>query len=105
MDPFTTAASQPPVTRRADHVDRLHEMDVPDPYRWLEEVNSPDIRTWIRAQNEHTQSVLSSVPFRKKVRERVEALSSYEIVGMPKGAGNRLFFTLQTPKAKQPSLV
>ncbi|MCK5247866.1 prolyl oligopeptidase family serine peptidase, partial [Candidatus Bipolaricaulota bacterium] len=38
-------------------------------------------------------------------RERVEALSSYESVGMPKEAGNRLFFTLQLPDAKQPSLV
>jgi len=105
MNPFTNAASQPPVTRRTDHVDRLHEVDVPDPYRWLEDVDSPDIKTWIRAQNEHTQSVLSHVSFGKKVRERVGALSSYEVVGMPKGAGNRLFFTLQMPEAKQPSLV
>jgi len=105
MKPLTNAAFQPPVTRRTDHVDRLHEVDVPDPYRWLEDVDSPDIKTWIRAQNEHTQSMLSHVSFGKKVRERVGALSSYEVVGMPKGAGNRLFFTLQMPEAKQPSLV
>ncbi|MCK5586542.1 S9 family peptidase [Candidatus Bipolaricaulota bacterium] len=105
MNSFKKAASQPPVTRRTDHVDRLHEVDVPDPYRWLEDVDSPDIKTWICAQNEHTQSVLANVSFGKKLRERVGALSSYEIVGMPKGAGNRLFFTLQMPEAKQPSLV
>ena len=105
MNSFTNAASKPPVTRRTDHVDRLHEVDVPDPYRWLEDVDSTDIKTWIRAQNEHTQSVLSHVSFGKNVRERVGALSAYEIVGIPKGAGNRLFFTLQMPGAKQPSLV
>ena len=66
MNPFTNAASQPPVTRRTDHVDRLHEVDVPDPYRWLEDVDSPDIKTWIQAQNEHTQSVLSHVPLREE---------------------------------------
>ncbi len=105
MNPFTNAASRPPVTRRTNHIDRLHEVDVPDPYRCLENVDSPDTKTWIQAQNEHTQSVLSHVSFGKKVRERVGALSSYEVVGMPKGAGNRLFFTLQMPEAKQPSLV
>ncbi|MCK4571244.1 S9 family peptidase [Candidatus Bipolaricaulota bacterium] len=105
MNPFTNTTSQPPGTRRGKHVDHLHKVVVPDPYRWLEDVDSPDIKTWIRAQNEHTQSMLTSVSFGKKLRERVEALSSYEIVGMPKGAGNRLFFTLQMPEAKQPSLV
>jgi len=105
MTPFKSEASQPPVTRRTDHIDRLHEVEVPDPYRWLEDVDSPDIKTWIGAQNEHTQSVLSSISFGEKLRERVEELSSYEIMGMPKGAGNRLFFTLQMPEGKQPLLV
>jgi len=105
MNPFTKAASQPPATRRTDHIDRLHEVDVPDPYRWLEDVDSSRIKTWIQEQNEHTQSMLSSISFGKKLRERVEELSSYEIVGLPKQAGNRLFFTLQMPEARQPSLV
>jgi len=105
MSSSKDTASQTPATRRTDHVDRLHEVDVPDPYRWLEDVDSPEIKTWICAQNEHTQFMLSRVPFGKSVRERVEALSSYEIVGMPKGAGNRLFFTLQIPGARQPLLV
>ena len=97
--------SQPPGTRRIDHVDCLHGVDVPDPYRWLEDVDSTEIKTWIDAQNEHTQSVFSGIPFGRKLRERVEALSSYENVGMPKEAGDRFFFTLQLPDAKQPSLV
>ena len=105
MNLLTNAASQPPATRRTDHIDRLHGVEVPDPYRWLEDVDSADIKTWIRAQNEHTQSVLSNVSFGDKVRERVGVLSAYEIVGIPKGAGNRRFFTLQTTGAKQPSLV
>lgn len=105
MSLFERIQSQTPVTNRIDHVDCLHGIDVPDPYRWLEDVDSPEIATWIDAQNAHSQSVFSSVPFGKKLRERVESLSSYEKVGMPKEAGNRLFFTLQAPDAKQPSLV
>ena len=105
MNVFAHISSQPPVTRRMDHVDCLHGVTVPDPYRWLEAVDSPEIKTWIAAQNEHTQSVFSRIPFAKALLKRVEVLSSYENVGMPKEAGNRLFFTLQAPDAKQPSLV
>ncbi|MFC2094837.1 prolyl oligopeptidase family protein [Candidatus Bipolaricaulota bacterium] len=105
MHSFKETTSQPPVTRRTDHVDELHGMEVPDPYRWLEDADSPEIEKWIHAQNEHTQAILSSIPFGKTLREHVEALSAYEIVGMPKQGGSRLFFTLQLPEAKQPSLV
>lgn len=105
MSLFERIRSQTPHTRRMDHVDCLHGVDVPDPYRWLEDVDSQEIKVWIDAQNEHTQSVFSSIPFAKALRTRVEAVSSYENVGMPKQAGDRLFFTLQAPDAKQPSLV
>ena len=105
MNAFDPISSQPPVTRRMDYVDHLHGVDVPDPYRWLEDVDSPEIKTWIAAQNEHTQSIFLRIPFAKALRKRIETLSAYESVGMPKEAGNRLFFTLQAPDAKQPSLV
>lgn len=105
MNPSESLSPQPPVTRRIDHADRLHGVDVPDPYQWLEAVDSSEIKTWIDAQNDHTQAFLSSVPYARALRRRVESLSSYETVGMPKEAGDRLFFTLQAADAKQPSLV
>ena len=105
MSPFESITSRPPATRKVDHVDRLHGVDIPDPYRWLEDVDSSEIQTWIDEQNEHTQAVLTSVPFGKRLRDRVEALSAYETVGALREAGGRLFFTLQAPDAKQPSLV
>ncbi|MBU1050909.1 S9 family peptidase, partial [Candidatus Bipolaricaulota bacterium] len=105
MSLFERIQSEPPMTRRADHVDCLHGVDVADPYRWLEDVDSQEIKAWIDAQNAHTQLALSGAPFARQLRDRVEALSTYETLGMPKEAGNRLFFTWQAPHAKQPSLV
>jgi prolyl oligopeptidase len=40
-----------PPTRTVDHVDDYHGMPVPDPYRWLEDLNAPETQTWIEAQN------------------------------------------------------
>jgi prolyl oligopeptidase len=104
MNEFPPAQLQYPSTRRGDHVDILHGITVPDPYRWLEEVDSAETAAWTDAQNALAQSVLGAIPFRAAIRERLTALSDYEAVGVPLEAGGRLFFTLQKPDARQPAL-
>jgi prolyl oligopeptidase len=34
-------------TARTDIVDILHGIEVPDPYRWLEEIDSEQTQAWI----------------------------------------------------------
>jgi len=97
-------APQRPATRRSNHADILHGVTVPDPYRWLEDVDGPEISDWIEAQNAQTYAMLDRIPFREGIRARMDALAHFEIVGIPKQAGGRIFFTLQAPDARQPSL-
>ncbi len=40
-----------PPTATGDHVDEYHGIVVPDPYRWLEDLNAPETVAWIEAQN------------------------------------------------------
>jgi len=93
-----------PETKRGEHVDVLHGVRVHDPYRWLEDVDSEETAAWAEAQAGLTRSVLDTIPFRDAIRARLDALSRFEAVGVPKEAGGRLFFTLQTPDARQPAL-
>ena len=82
-----------PVTPRSDHVDVYHGVRVPDPYRWLEELDSPQTRAWIEAQNRLTFAWLAQVPHRPLVRRRLETLWNYERYGLPVRRGDRYFFT------------
>lgn len=82
-----------PATPRSDHVDVYHGVRVPDPYRWLEDVDSPQTRAWIEAQNRLTFAWLAQVPHRPLVRKRLEALWNYERYGLPVRRGGRYFFT------------
>ena len=93
-----------PETKRDDHADELHGVRIPDPYRWLEDVDSEETAAWTEAQQALTESVLRTIPFRTAIRGRLDALSDFETVGTPKEAGGRLFFTRQAPDARQPSL-
>ena len=40
---------QYPESRRGDVVDDYHGTLVPDPYRWLEDSDTPETRAWIEA--------------------------------------------------------
>ena len=62
------AAAKPPTiaTHKDDVVDRLHGVDVADPYRWLEDADSPEVKAWTEAQNGATRRALDRVPGRAR---------------------------------------
>ncbi len=81
-----------PVTPTGPVVDTHHGTVVPDPYRWLEDVDSDDSRAWIAAQNRVTFGWLDQVPERAGLRERLTALWDYPRYGTPFRKGGRVFF-------------
>ena len=64
----------PPPTRKDDVVDTVHGVQIPDPYRWLEDQNSAETRAWIDAQDACTAAVLDAVPGRAKISARLSEL-------------------------------
>ncbi|RMG42122.1 MAG: S9 family peptidase [Planctomycetota bacterium] len=83
-----------PHTRRVDHVDVLHGVRVPDPYRWLEADvrESPEVAAWVEAQNRVTFAYLESIPEREAIRRRLTELWNYEKYGAPFKRGGRYYF-------------
>jgi len=82
-----------PETRKTDAKDVYFGTEVPDPYRWLEEVSSPETLAWIAAQNELTTAYLEKIPQRKQLEERLAELWNYEKYGLPSRRGERYFYT------------
>ncbi|MBI3278883.1 MAG: S9 family peptidase [Acidobacteria bacterium] len=67
-----------PQSRKVEQVDVLHGVRVADPYRWLEDANSPQTKQWIEDQNKLTFSYLRSIPERDAIRHRLQQLWDYE---------------------------
>ena len=82
-----------PSTPREEIVDLLHGVPVPDPYRWLEEVDSPTTRAWIEAQNSYASEYLNEIEARDRIAGRLTELWNYEKYGVPFKRGDRYFFT------------
>lgn len=91
------AAGQPafayPAARTEEVSDTYHGTKVADPYRWLEDPDSPESRAWIEAENKITFGYLESIPQRSSIKERLTRLWNYEKYGTPGKEGGRYFYT------------
>jgi prolyl oligopeptidase len=80
-----------PPARRGDVVDDYHGTTVVDPYRWLEDVDSPETRAWVEAENRVTFAYLEQIPERERIRKRLTKLWDYPKYGAPFKKGGRYF--------------
>ena len=63
-----------PPTKAVDTVDMLHDVTVPDPYRWFEDANSSDVSKWVDSQNAYTREYLDKIPVREYLNKRFTEL-------------------------------
>lgn len=82
-----------PPTKKVDHADTYFGTRVADPYRWLEEENSPETTAWVEAENKVTFAYLASIPYRDKLKARLETLFNYAKYGAPGRKGEYYVFT------------
>lgn len=96
------------MTRKTDVVDTLHGVKVPDPYRWLEDGDSAEVKAWTDAQNAHTREVIDAIPGRETLEKDVTELLQIGYVSAPSirrgKSGLRYFHTKREGAQNQPTL-
>ncbi len=98
-----------PMTRKVDLVETLHGTRVADPYRWLEEAESPAVRAWTGEQNARTRKRLDTLGGREALHGQIANLLQVGYVSAPSirttKAGTRRFFHSKREGAQnQPTL-
>jgi prolyl oligopeptidase len=71
------------MTRKTDVVDVLHGVNVPDPYRWLEDGDSAEVKSWTETQNAHTRKILDAIGGREALKSEVTDLLQIGFVSAP----------------------
>ncbi len=74
-------------------VDTLHGVKVADPYRWLEDGKSQEVKQWLMMYDAHTRVHLEALPQRAWLHERLTELSYLESITPPSRKGKRFFFS------------
>jgi prolyl oligopeptidase len=87
------AALQYPAAPRGTVVEDYQGTAVADPYRWMEELDSPATRTWVSAEGKLTDDYLAGISARARLHTRIAALYEYEKFGIPFHEGGRYYYT------------
>jgi prolyl oligopeptidase len=95
-EPVPVAKASPalpyPASRRTDAKDTLHGVEVPDPYRWLEEGKAPEVVDWMAAQDKLARGELSRLPERDAIAARLKELFYIDSLSAPQHRGSRYFY-------------
>ncbi len=81
-----------PTTKTVNQTDEYFGTKVSDPYRWLEDLDSADTKSWVEAQNKLTFSYLNTIPNRAKLKSRLTELWNYEKFSAPFKEGGKYFY-------------
>ncbi len=85
--------------------DNYFGQQVTDPYRWMENLDSPEVQSWMKAQNDYTRDYLGRLPGRDDLVKRIEALDNAATrVGGAQHLGSRYFYLKLTPQDQTPKL-
>ena len=93
-----------PQSEKGTVVDRYFETEVADPYRWLEDEHSEKTKKWVEEQSKFTEDYLKGIPFRERIKSRLEELWNYPKYGAPFKVGKFYFFYKNEGLQPQPVL-
>lgn len=82
-----------PETKKVDTVDTYFDVQVKDPYRWLEDDRSTETEEWVKTQNEVTFGYLDNIPYREELKERLEKVWNYEKITAPYTEGDYTYYS------------
>jgi prolyl oligopeptidase len=101
-----SAPAPPPARRfpnnhRAESKDTLHGVEVADPYRWLEDAKTDDVRRWMDEQDGRARAELARLPGRDAIAARLRELFYVDSQGIPSKRGGRYFYSRRDAKLEK----
>jgi prolyl oligopeptidase len=85
-----------PAAARGTQVDDYHGVSVADPYRWLEDTDSPATKAWVEAENRLTESFLATIPERPAIKSKLTEIWNFARYSAPFKQGGRYFYFQNT---------
>ncbi|MCC7477090.1 S9 family peptidase [bacterium] len=82
-----------PPARTVLQLDNYHGTEVSDPYRWLEDPASPEVKAWVDSENLVTRGFLDAIPGRQRIADRLREVANYERYSSPSQTAGRYFWS------------
>ena len=82
-----------PFAERSSHTDVYFGETVADPYRWMEDLESDEVASWVEAENEIAAPYLADIESHDQFQMRLTELWDYERFSAPIEKGGRYFYS------------
>lgn len=82
-----------PASPKIEHIDDYNGIKINDEYRWLEDLNSEQTKKWVESQNNFTESYLSKIQYRDKIKSQLTEIWNYEKYSAPSKIGDHYVFS------------
>jgi len=82
-----------PSTRTTDIAETIHGKQIHDPYRWLEDENSPEVQAWMKSEDDYARGELGKLHGRDELAARMKQLLYYDAISSPIHRGGRFFYS------------
>jgi prolyl oligopeptidase len=82
-----------PAAPAGDVSSNYHGVKVPDPYRWMEDIDSPGTRAWVEAEDKLSRDYLNAIPGREGIAQRLTRIWNFERWSAPERHGRNWFYT------------
>ena len=90
-----------PETKKVDQVDDFFGTKVADPYRWMEDLNAPELAAWVKQENAVTEQYFSQLGMRAFFKNRITELWNYPKVSLPFRVGGKLYYARNSGLQRQ----
>ncbi len=91
--PAAAVALQYPSAAPGNQIDDYDGIKVADPYRWMEDVDSPATRAWVESEAKLTSDYLAAIPGRDRIAHRLTEMWNFERWSAPEKHGGEWFYT------------
>lgn len=83
-----------PETKTEQVTDVYHGINVEDPFRWLEDMESAEVQAWAKAQDSLTRSYIDTISVRNRIAQRYARIRDQKpgYSGLPRKAAGQYFF-------------
>lgn len=104
---FLTIQTECQVYQNDTAVDTYHGYELSDPYRYMENINNPEVINWFKTKSELTDSLLNSIAKRKYFIEKQKEHDDnkqFEYSNIVRTRENNFFYLKKTPSEKTSKL-
>ncbi|WIM86181.1 S9 family peptidase [Candidatus Mycobacterium wuenschmannii] len=88
-----TASVEPPVAKRVDSRREFHGDVFVDPYEWLRDKSSPEVLSYLEAENEYADEATAALePLRQKIFDEIKARTKETDLSVPVRRGDWWYY-------------